>query len=425
MKSSETREEAIIRLYLQNHTKYQIQKATGIRYATITRTIEYFQQNGTIPDPLERGRPAITKLNGTLCTITMLTLQNRTASCNFIADQMKSQNITISGTSVWRMKKELKFDYRPPKFRQILSDQQKENRVKFAYSFIDNNLDPELVIFSDESRFCLTPDNYCIWRRRGETTDDVFHEVGKFDTSVMVFGAIGKNFKSKLVICSGNVDAVEYRSLIEKSELITTCDAMYGAGNYYFMQDGAPAHSSALATLFLQKRVNYLKFWPANSPDLNPIQHVWGMMKRILKQKQFNSLEELTNEIMEIWESISIDVINSLIESFEGRLHCVLAEDGNSISDFLRKGIHFPLNFPIRKFNERLGYFELVAERDETIDDAPIELLTKRPWDYEEIELLMRLIPTYGNKWSQMAGFFVNRTPNSIRNKAKQLKSKI
>ena len=58
----------------------------------------------------------------------------------------------------------------------------------------------------------------------------------------MIYGAIGLGYKSKLVVCQKSVDAIEYRKILEQSNMFNDLDP----NNYIFMQDGAPAHKSSL-----------------------------------------------------------------------------------------------------------------------------------------------------------------------------------
>ena len=71
--------------------------------------------------------------------------------------------------------------------------------------------------------------------------------------------------------------------------------------NYIFMQDGAPAHKSSLTIPFLTKRCSFIKSWPANSPDLNPIEHLWGAMKSIIKKRR--------SEIKAYWSTVYIQIL--------------------------------------------------------------------------------------------------------------------
>ena len=46
----------------------------------------------------------------------------------------------------------------------------------------------------------------------------------------MMFVTIGYNYKSKLVICSGNVNSLKYRQLVEKAEIVNDLNQIYGEG---------------------------------------------------------------------------------------------------------------------------------------------------------------------------------------------------
>ena len=70
----------------------------------------------------------------------------------------------------------------------------------------------------------------------------------------------------------------------------------------------------------------------ANSPDLNPIEHLWGAIKRILKTKEINSKTELIHYVNEIWESFPQEAIDRLVSSFRVRLYAVINQNGHMIS---------------------------------------------------------------------------------------------
>jgi hypothetical protein len=79
-------------------------------------------------------------------------------------------------------------------------------------------------------------------------------------------------------------------------------------------KDGAPAHTASIAAPFLQKKCS-------NSPDLNPIEHLWGAMKSIIKQ-HYNEVKnsEALAIVQEVWDAFPQESIDRLVLSFTARL---------------------------------------------------------------------------------------------------------
>ena len=71
--------------------------------------------------------------------------------------------------------------------------------------------------------------------------------------------------------------------------------------------------------------------WPACSPDMNPIEHVWDALGRRVagRQPPPQTLQELERALLEEWDRIPQLVINSLIDSMPQRCSTLLAVCGN------------------------------------------------------------------------------------------------
>lgn len=416
MFSRETVEEAIIRLYKSGYKRRRIRDLLKVGPERISKTLNYYLLNNEIPSASSIGRPKKSTMF-ILNQICDMTVQNRIISCEKISQNLSDiYHIEISPTTVYRLRKSLQFNYKPPKIKQFLTQNQIEYRKLFARSILSNQINTNLFIFSDESRFCFTNDGGWKWYRKDEINDDVFCKKAKFSEGIMVFGAIGYKFKSKLVICENNINDVEYRKIIEESNLVEDLDNKYEPGNYFFMQDGAPAHKSFLSSLYLKKRLTFLKSWPANSPDLNPIEHLWGAIKRILKTIKINSKEELIQKVTEIWESFPQESIDSLVLSFPTRLKWVISENGGSISNILRSSIHKDVQINIDQDEKNLLSNDRIFEYyDPNIDDNPIEFKSKRPFSIEEDILILQKFSEIGSHWKIIAQYFTDRTPTSLR----------
>ena len=59
--------------------------------------------------------------------------------------------------------------------------------------------------------------------------------------------------------------------------------------------------------------------WPAYSPDLNPIENIWGNIKHYLGSRTFSSISSLKKEIKNKWNQIDHEFCRRLIDSVKRR----------------------------------------------------------------------------------------------------------
>ena len=74
--------------------------------------------------------------------------------------------------------------------------------------------------------------------------------------------------------------------------------------------------------------------WPAQSPDLNPIEYLWDELERRLQATPSHptSVSDLTNELLEEWSKIAQNTVLNLVESFTRRVEAVIAAKGGLAS---------------------------------------------------------------------------------------------
>ena len=97
------------------------------------------------------------------------------------------------------------------------------------------------------------------------------------------------------------------------------------------MQDNAPGHAAKSTIQDLQERDVEVIFWPAFSPDLNPIETLWNIMKDWISTRWKDrrvSLDEIRRQVLVAWEAIESDILEDLIQTMPQRCQDVIAANG-------------------------------------------------------------------------------------------------
>ncbi len=75
--------------------------------------------------------------------------------------------------------------------------------------------------------------------------------------------------------------------------MLPSADKLYGDADFIFQQDLAPAHTAKGTKSWFNDHGVTVLDWPANSPDLNPIENLWGIVKRKMRDTRPNNADEL------------------------------------------------------------------------------------------------------------------------------------
>ena len=108
----------------------------------------------------------------------------------------------------------------------------------------------------------------------------------------------------------------------------------FGDGPFLFQHDCTPIHKARpIKTWMSEFGVDELD-WPALSPDLDPIEHLWDELQRRLRARPScpTSVSDLTNVFLEEWAKIPINTLLNLVESLPRRVEAVIAAKGGPTS---------------------------------------------------------------------------------------------
>ncbi len=149
----------------------------------------------------------------------------------------------------------------------------------------------------------------------------------KFPLSVMIWAAMSSTGVGPLCFLKSTVNAAIYQEILEHFMLPST-DKLYGDADFIFQQDLAHAHTAkGTKSWFNDHDVTVLE-WPANSPDLNPKENLWGIVKRKMRDTRPNNADDLKDAIKATWASITPEQCHKLINSMSRSIDAVIHAKG-------------------------------------------------------------------------------------------------
>ena len=133
--------------------------------------------------------------------------------------------------------------------------------------------------------------------------------------------------------CVGTVNTSAYISIMEHQLLPTAACWFENIDDWIFVQDNAPCHNSKTTKKWFADKGVCLMEWPANSPDLNPIENLWGVLKQKLLRMGSLNKQHLVDNVTKIWnEDDGLKALCSkLVETMPKRAQAVLKARGEAI----------------------------------------------------------------------------------------------
>ena len=139
----------------------------------------------------------------------------------------------------------------------------------------------------------------------------------------MVWGCMNLKGVGFLERVKGNLNAEGYIDLLGNT-MIPSMHFLSLSDNCVFQQDNATCHTTHIVQKWMNEEGINIMSWPAQSPDLNPTENSWDLLKRKVHEKTPTNLKELWVAIKNVWDGLPQIHLENLIESMPIRCAAVI-----------------------------------------------------------------------------------------------------
>lgn len=222
-----------------------------------------------------------------------------------------------------------------PARKILLTQAHKDDRIAFCLQYYNFDWINNIVIFVDEKTFKSDKHGRKIlYRRKNEryVEANTLPNRSSGRISLGFWGWMSSMGPGEVVEVSGRMNGVQYKELLNDVFLPTVRSA-YPDGTIYLAQDNSAIHRSQVVQEWLASHPDIeIIQWPAKSPDLNPIENLWGQMILNWDPIEVRNNTNLRNLVHSTWESLrGSEMCWNMVADMRLRMTYILENSGGHI----------------------------------------------------------------------------------------------
>lgn len=325
LSNAQLRYQKIVELHSEGgKTQPEIASELGVSLATVERYLSKWRRGLPVEEVRSVGRP--TQLTDSVRRSIIAQIQrDEFSTSRDIAGAIENDGTgRMTDRTVRNHLARMSYQNSLPRVIPFITDDQKMKRVEWAQAHRWSDWNE--VFFSDETTIQLGANLTRAWHKKGCRPNC---RRSKYPAKIMFWGAISVHRKSPLLEISGTLNASAYQTLL--AERFLPWFRRQHIGSLLLQQDNAPPHTAKTTKHFFSDNNIEVLPWPAASPDLNPIENIWGILKVRVDRIKPKTIDELITVTKQEWERISMDTVRRTIESMPSRIEAVIERGGNKI----------------------------------------------------------------------------------------------
>ncbi len=283
----------IVEQYQKGVSQRKIAKSLKLSSSTVHNIIQRFRESGTISVRKGQGRKTILDardLRG--LRRHCITYRNATVMEITTWAQEYFQKI-LSVNTIHRAFRRCRLKLYRSKKKPYLNMIQKRRRFLWAKAHLKWTVAKwKTVLWSDESKFEVLfgkLGRHVIRTKEDKDNPSCYQRSVQKPASLMVWGCMSACGMGSLHIWKGTINAERYIQVLEQ-HMLPSRRRLFQGRPCIFQHDNARPHTASITTSWLRRRRIRVLKWPACSPDLSPIENIWRIIKRKMRQEDLRQL---------------------------------------------------------------------------------------------------------------------------------------
>ena len=275
----------------------QVAAALGVSRGAVEKAISIHRTTGEYKSRPRSGRPRATSNRDDRLMVRM-SLNNRRLTAPDITKSLSNDyGVDVTTHTVQNRLMEAGLYGRVARRKPLISDKNMTARLTWAREHVNwSDQQWESVLWSDESQFNLfgSDGQILVRRRAGEEMNlaCIVPTVKHGGGNIMVWASMSAHGPGPMRLVDGVMDQHQYRSILEET-MLPAAETMFANRPWIFQHDNDPKHTARSVKQWIDEQDFQSLWWPAQSPDLNPIEHLWQDVDSSVKNSRPSKKEEL------------------------------------------------------------------------------------------------------------------------------------
>lgn len=322
----------IMKLRAEGNSLQQIAETVSKSRSTIQTIIRNVNINGSVASKPRTGRPRKFDNVETRNIVRKVKVDPKISANKILKEVNISTGKTCHRTTITRMLNRAGYRSRIARRKPFINKINARKRLIFAKNhekYSENFWSS--VIFSDESKFNIhgNDSRTRVWRTPNSELEkrNMVGTVKHGGGSVMVWGCMSASGTGNLEFIETTMNRFGYLNIL-KNNLRNSAQKLGLEGSFIFQHDNDPKHTSMVVKEWLLYNVPKQLKPPPQSPDMNPIEHLWDELEKRIRGHNINNKEELKQALQIEWAKIEPTTTKKLVDSMPRRMAAVIKSKG-------------------------------------------------------------------------------------------------